>query len=108
MSHRQAPVRSAVATQLRRRESGSIRATVTAILSAAALAGMAQQVMAQEASSTDSKKDEGLEEIHITGSRIVRKDIEANSPTLTISSETLENRTEFSVESALNELPQFI
>jgi iron complex outermembrane receptor protein len=46
--------------------------------------------------------------VHVTGTRIVRKDMEANSPTLTIGSEILENRTDFSVESALNELPQFV
>jgi outer membrane receptor for ferrienterochelin and colicin len=56
----------------------------------------------------DKKEPEVLEEVQVTGTRILRKDLEANSPILTIGSEVLENRTDFSVESALNELPQFV
>lgn len=91
MSHRHTPVRFAVA----------------AILGAATLTGPMSVAMAQNAQG-DKKDDEVLQEVQITGSRILRKDLEANSPTLTIGAEVLENRTDFSVESALNELPQFV
>ena len=88
MNHRHTPVRLAVA----------------AILGASAFVGLLPKAMAQEA----KKEPEAIDEVRVTGSRIVRKDMEANSPILTIGAEILENSTDFSVESALNELPQFV
>lgn len=49
-----------------------------------------------------------LEEITITGSRIVRRDFEANSPIQTIDAESFENISALGVENALNQLPQFV
>jgi outer membrane receptor protein involved in Fe transport len=93
MSHRHTPVRLAVA----------------AILGTTALAGLTPCAMAQQAQpATKAAEEEVLQEVQITGSRIVRKDLESNSPILTLSSEILENRPEFAIESALNELPQFV
>lgn len=92
MSHRHTPVRFAVA----------------AILGASAFVGLMPKALAQEANPPARREPEVLDEVHVTGTRIVRKDMEANSPTITIGSEILENRTDFSVESALNELPQFV
>lgn len=92
MTHRHTPVRFAVA----------------AILGASAFAGLMPRVLAQEATAPARKEPEVLDEVHVTGSRIVRKDMEANSPIVTIGTDVLENRTDFSVESALNELPQFV
>jgi len=85
-----------------------VRWAVAAILGASAFTGLAQRVMAQETTQPAKKEPEVLDEVHVTGTRIVRRDIEATSPTLTIGAEVLENRTDFSVESALNELPQFV
>jgi iron complex outermembrane receptor protein len=51
---------------------------------------------------------QGVEEVVVTGSRIVRRDLETNSPLLTIDRELLENSAFISVEQALNELPQFM
>jgi len=49
-----------------------------------------------------------LEEITITGSRIVRRDFEANSPIQTVESEMFENISQVGIEATLNQLPQFI
>ena len=53
-------------------------------------------------------QDAGLEEITVTGSRIVRRDLEAASPIVTIDTERLENSSTLSVESVLNQMPQFV
>jgi iron complex outermembrane receptor protein len=47
------------------------------------------------------------EEITVTGSRIARSDYVANSPIVSLSSETLENTGRVTVESALTQMPQF-
>jgi outer membrane receptor protein involved in Fe transport len=55
-----------------------------------------------------AQAQEGLEEITITGSRIVRRDLDASSPIVTIDTERLENSSTVSVESVLNQMPQFV
>ena len=49
-----------------------------------------------------------LEEITVTGSRIVRRDTETTSPLVTVDKEVLEQNAFISVEQTLNELPQFM
>ncbi len=49
-----------------------------------------------------------LEEIVVTGSRIVRRDFESSSPIVTIEAGTFEERSNIGIESALNQLPQFV
>ncbi|MET0291316.1 MAG: TonB-dependent receptor [Steroidobacteraceae bacterium] len=70
---------------------------------ATALAGTlaSQHVVAQEAAAED------LQEVTVTGSRIVRRDLTASSPIVTVAEDTFENTSAVSVEAALNELPQF-
>lgn len=51
---------------------------------------------------------EELEEITVTGSRIVRRDLSAPSPITTVGGESFENSSTGSVESVLNQLPQFV
>src|SRR6056300_1364133 len=60
--------------------------------------------------STTTQAQEGaqVEEIRITGSRIVRRDFEANSPIQTIDAASFENLSALGVENALNQLPQFV
>jgi outer membrane receptor protein involved in Fe transport len=53
-------------------------------------------------------QDTGLEEITVTGSRIVRRDLDAASPIVTIDTERLENSSTLSIESVLNQMPQFV
>jgi len=49
----------------------------------------------------------GLEEITVTGSRILRRDYQSNSPIVTINSEDFETQTGLNVESYLNQMPQY-
>lgn len=49
-----------------------------------------------------------LEEITVTGSRIVRRDLEANSPIMTVDQEVFDNTMSVGVEHMLNQLPQFV
>ena len=49
-----------------------------------------------------------LEEIVVTGSRIVRRDYESSSPIVTIKSDTFSERSNIGLEAALNQLPQFV
>jgi iron complex outermembrane recepter protein len=74
---------------------------ITALASAIStvLATYAAPVLAQ---------DEELEEITVTGSRIVRRDYEASSPIVTVNADTFNQVSNVGVESALNQLPQFV
>ncbi|OXE36658.1 MAG: TonB-dependent receptor [Phenylobacterium zucineum] len=49
-----------------------------------------------------------VEEVIVTGSRIARKDYESNTPIVTVGSEALKNTGTVTVETLLNELPQFV
>jgi len=71
-----------------------------AVAVAAAIAG-SMPAIAQETG------DDGLSEVTITGSRIVRRDLDASSPVVTVDAASLENSSTIGIESALNTLPQF-
>ena len=81
-------------------KSRTLMASIVAFLT---LAGsMSTPVVAQE------KKEAGqLEEITVTGSRIVRKDYVSNSPIVTVDSAQFESQTGLNVESYLNQMPEF-
>ncbi len=53
-------------------------------------------------------EDSALEEVTVTGSRILRRDFESSSPILTVGSELFEQTGSVAVEKALNQLPQFV
>src|SRR5437762_1869901 len=72
-----------------------LASTISAILGT----GATQAVFAQPASN--------LEEVLVTGSRIVRRDLDAPTPIMTIDATRLENSSTLSVESVLNQMPQF-
>ena len=55
-----------------------------------------------------AQEEGGLEEVVVTGSRIVRRDFVANSPIQTVDEDAFENQTSIALESALNDLPQFV
>lgn len=82
-----------------------VRAAVAAVLGSAVL--IPSLAMSAEEKKDDDKKTVELEEVKITGSRILRKDLENNSPTVTVSSEAFDNRANMAVEDVLNQLPQF-
>jgi iron complex outermembrane recepter protein len=77
----------------------SIAAAVAAILASVP----AQQAFAQEAAGADQ-----VSEVVITGSRIVRRDYQSDSPIVTMSSDALSNTSEVGVEQSLNKMPQFV
>ncbi|MEO8309414.1 MAG: TonB-dependent receptor [Pseudomonadota bacterium] len=56
-----------------------------------------------------SAADEGaeLQEVQVTGSRILRRDLESTSPLVSVEAAALENRSGLNIESYLNQLPQF-
>lgn len=49
-----------------------------------------------------------LEEVVVTGSRIVRRDLEANSPIMTLDAQRFEESSTIAIESVVNQLPQFV
>ena len=51
--------------------------------------------------------DEGASRIVVTGSRIQRRDFEANSPIVTAGEDLLENSSTSAIETSLNKLPAF-
>lgn len=51
--------------------------------------------------------DANVEEITVTGSRIVRRDLSAPSPIVTVSNESFQNSATLGAESVLNQMPQF-
>ena len=55
-----------------------------------------------------AQQGETIERIVVTGSRILRQDLVANSPIVTVDSDLLQNTTGVGVEVALNQLPQFV
>src|SRR5262245_61265285 len=67
----------------------SVSAAVAAILSGVALAGYTPVSHAQEAAEGGGE----LQEITVTGSRIVRKDLQSNSPLVTVDTEVFEAKT---------------
>ena len=70
----------------------------------AILAALGSVVLAGEAHA----QEEGLEEVVVTGSRILRRDFSAPSPIMTVEGETFEASSTVSIESVLNQFPQFI
>ena len=57
---------------------------------------------------TAQQQQQQPEEITVTGSRIVRRDYDANSPIQTIDKNAFEQQNSVALETALNQLPQFV
>ena len=72
-----------------------LASTISAILGT----GATHSAFAQPASN--------LEEVVVTGSRIVRRDLDAPTPIMTVDATRLDNSSTLSVESVLNQMPQF-
>jgi len=91
-------------TYCRRLRSGVRSIGVTAlfvILTISAVTFLSSPAIAQSTSESES-----LEEIVVTGSRLVRSDLSAPSPTVTISSDELFYSGNVTLEQTLNEFPQ--
>jgi outer membrane receptor protein involved in Fe transport len=78
------------------------RTLLASTISALLAGGGAAQAQQQQ------QPSQGLEEITVTGSRIVRRDLEASSPIVTIDAARFENSSTISIESVLNQMPQFV
>src|SRR5688572_28543378 len=78
-------------------------ATGGAILASALAVVPAASVVAKQAAD-----ESPLEEITVTGSRIVRQDFTANSPIQTVDQQMFEQTSAVGVETILNRLPQFV
>lgn len=76
------------------------------ILAASAL-GLSASFVAPTSAQDTQASAASLEEIVVTGSRIVRRDYESNSPIVTVNAEDFETQTGLNVESYLNQMPQY-
>ncbi|MEJ1963168.1 MAG: TonB-dependent receptor [Gammaproteobacteria bacterium] len=74
---------------------------VAAAVAAALAASYPGSALAQEA-------DASLQEVTVTGSRIVRRDLASSSPVVTVENQAFEKSSTIAVESVLNQLPQFV
>jgi len=63
-------------------------------------------VAAQSAADTDTDSDDTVEEIVVTGSRLVRRDFTAPSPIQTVDRQMLAFAGQQTLEATLNRLPQ--
>lgn len=85
----------------------AVAAAVAAVLTASsAWAQESADAAATDRAATESGA-QSLQEVTITGSRIVRPDYEANSPITSVTAATLESTGATTLENALNQLPQF-
>jgi len=78
-----------------------VATAVAAVLGTTAIAGFMVPAHAQEAETQ-------LEEVKVTGSRILRRDLDAPSPLVTVGTETFESSATVALETSLNKLPQFV
>src|SRR4249919_3049669 len=76
---------------------------IQAAVAAAIASSFAVPAMAAEPAAATE-----LQEVTVTGSRIVRRDTETTSPLMTVDKEVLEKSAFISIEQSLNELPQFM
>ena len=82
--------------------------TMALAMAALPFAAQAQEAPAvAPAQGDEAQADSGQAEIVITGSRIARRDYQATSPIVTVSSDALAATGNVTLEGALNQLPQF-
>ncbi len=90
----------------------SIRTAVAVALGTVAMMASAPRVLAADAAAGPQPTGAAsaapvLEEVTVTGSRIKRKDLESNSPLVTVDSEAIEQRAGLNLESYLNNMPNY-
>lgn len=79
-----------------------------AVTVAIAAGAAARSASAAEAEAETAADELVLEEVQVTGSRIVRRDLQAASPVVTVENQAFEESSTLAVESVLNQLPQFV
>ena len=88
-------------TSLRRNQLARAVAVALAIPAVGMSAAHAQDAPA-------ASPNQSVEEITVTGSRIVRRDYSANSPIQTVERAALDSQASIGLETALDQLPQFV
>lgn len=76
-------------------------------LAQAAPAAGPRQAQPGTAAESSAPAEDGVQQVVITGSRIVRRDYTATSPIVTVDAENFERSSTVGVEASLNQLPQF-
>jgi outer membrane receptor protein involved in Fe transport len=84
----------------------NVAVAVRRALLASALAAMAGPALAQSEAPAKTEATPNLEEVVVTGSRIVRQDFEANSPIQTVTAEQIVANADVTLDTFLNTLPQ--
>ncbi len=79
------------------------RLLATTIIAGASALAFAAPAMAQDADGPTS-----IDDVVVTGSRIIRQDYVANSPISTVTTEQIQARGDVNVEQILNQLPQVV
>ena len=80
------------------------RTLVAAAVATALASSYSAVVQAQEAAAAGQE----LTEVTVTGSRIVRRDLDAASPVVTVDNKAFQESSTIAVESVLNQLPQYV
>jgi len=88
----------------RRRRNGAVGVTLVSACLGLAAAGLTS---AQNAPNSDKNTATALEEVVVTGTRILRRDFTSASPLVTIGSDNLADAAQIGLEAQLNKLPQF-
>jgi outer membrane receptor protein involved in Fe transport len=82
---------------------GAILATAIAVVPVSPASAQEGQQQQQQ-----QQPRQGVEEIRVTGSRIIRQDFTANAPITTVDQSTFQNTATVGVASVLNQMPQFV
>ena len=82
------------------------RTLVAAAVAAALASSYSTVLQAQEAAAAG--QEPALTEITVTGSRIVRRDLDAASPVVTVDNKAFQESSTIAVEAVLNQLPQYV
>jgi iron complex outermembrane receptor protein len=85
-----------------------VRAAVAAALCAVAGATAIIPSTAGAADAASAATADTIDEVTVTGSRIVRRDLEAASPIVTVEAQAFDESSTLGMETVLNQLPQFV
>jgi iron complex outermembrane receptor protein len=83
-------------------KAGLVASTVSGIIAVASM-----QAAAAAEPAAGAQAEEEVTELVVTGSRIVRRDMEASSPLMTVDAERFEQTSQMGVETVLNQMTQF-
>ncbi len=86
----------------------NVRPTPSGPANLTVLASAISAVLGTAAVNTAMAQEDVLEEVTVTGSRIVRRDLTSASPIVSIETEQFEQSSTLAVESVLNAMPHFV